>query len=130
MNEIGERLKQLRKEYLKLTQTELADQIGVTGAAISRIEKGERMASMQILRSICRAFNVRQAWLETGEEPIFEPPTEADELAQLLKGASENPTKALLFRIIASLPDYLLVDLRREIRQIMRKLPPQPPDEE
>ena len=48
---MNERIKELRK-VLGLTQTAFASSIGLTGAAITRIEKGDRNPSNQALLSI------------------------------------------------------------------------------
>lgn len=127
MSDISERIKRIRKDA-GLNQTDFGKRIGLTQGTISGIESKDGEITDRTILSVCKEFNIAEHWLRTGAPPMRPEPTEADELAQLLQGAS--PTKALLLRIIASLPDYLLVDLRREIRQIMRKLPPQPTDEE
>ena len=55
-----------------LTQAEFGNKIGVTGAAISRIESGDREPSDVVIKSICREFGVRREWLELGHEPMKE----------------------------------------------------------
>ena len=127
MNGISDRFKIVRQNA-NMTQKEFGAAIGITQNMVSQIEKNSRAPSERTKMLVCKVFGITETWMDSGEGPMYTEPTEADELAQLLQGAS--PTKALLLRIIASLPDYLLADLRREIRQIMRKLPPQPPDEE
>ena len=63
---MNERVKQLRK-YLGLTMEKFGDRLGVTRTAISNIEAGNRGVTEQMLRSICREFNVNEVWLRTGE---------------------------------------------------------------
>ena len=126
MEGISDRIKAVR-QAAHMTQKDFGAAIGITQNMVSQIEKANRMPSERTKMLVCKVFEVAETWLETGEGPRHPEPTEADELAQLLQGAS--PTKALLLHIIAALPDYLLVDLRREIRRIMRSLP-QPPEEE
>lgn len=76
---MNERIKELRK-ILGLTQTAFASSIGLTGAAITRIEKGDRNPSNQALLGICREFNVNEAWLRTGVGDMFNPMSEDEEL--------------------------------------------------
>ena len=77
------RIKELRKT-LKLTQTAFAEKIGLTGAAITRIEKGERNPSEQTFLSICREFRVNYFWLTEGKGEMFTstPETVVEELVE------------------------------------------------
>ncbi len=43
--------------------------IGVTKAAISKIEKGQRGVTDQMIKSICREFGYNEEWLRDGIEP-------------------------------------------------------------
>ncbi len=64
--ELNDRIRELRNS-LKLSQAEFGKQLGVSGAAISRIEKGERGLTEQMIKSICREFHVRREWLQSGQ---------------------------------------------------------------
>lgn len=59
------RLRHLRK-LLELSQEDFGKRLGVTGASISRLEKGERSITEQMVLSICREYNVREEWLRDG----------------------------------------------------------------
>lgn len=65
-----ERFTKVRKAN-HLTQAEFGNKIGVTGAAISRIESGDREPSDVVIKAVCREFNVRREWLELGHEPMM-----------------------------------------------------------
>ena len=67
---LNERIKILRN-HLKLSQDSFGKKLGVTGASISRLEKGERNLTTQMIKSICREFNVNENWLTTGEGDMF-----------------------------------------------------------
>lgn len=64
------RLKELRK-YLNLSQDSFGEKVGVTGGSISLLEKGKRNITEQMIKSICREFNVDYIWLTTGEGEMF-----------------------------------------------------------
>ncbi len=65
---MNSRLYKVRK-VLKMSQVEFGREIGVSGAAISRIEKkGERGLTEQMLKSVCREYHVRREWLTEGRE--------------------------------------------------------------
>ena len=80
---MNERIKRLRKE-LGLTLEKFGERLGVSKVAISLIENGKNALTDQMLKSICREFNVREEWLRNGEEPMFNgfPQTVLDELCE------------------------------------------------
>ena len=67
---MNSRLYKVRKA-LKMSQVEFGREIGVSGAAISRIEKGERGLTEQMLKSVCREYHVRREWLTEGTGEMF-----------------------------------------------------------
>ncbi len=78
------RLKQVRQHCdINLSQEAFGKRLGVTGAAISRIESGNREPSEQIILSICREFNVNEVWLRTGKGEMFRNVPEA-QIAQIV----------------------------------------------
>lgn len=78
---MNERLKEIRKE-LRLTQKEFAKKLGITDSGISRLEKGQNQLTDQMIRSICREFNVNYSWFVSGTGEMFVevPQTSIDEL--------------------------------------------------
>lgn len=78
-----ERIKELRK-ILGLSQDAFGKKLGVTGTAVSRIEKGERALTEQMALSICREFRVNYFWLTEGKGEIFTgtPQSVVDEIAE------------------------------------------------
>ncbi|URN84988.1 LexA family transcriptional regulator [Acetobacterium wieringae] len=65
-----DRLNLLRKT-LKLNQNDFGKKLGVTNTAISKLEKGERNFTEQMILSICREFNVSEEWLKNGTGEMF-----------------------------------------------------------
>lgn len=80
---MNERIKIIRNE-LNLTLERFGQRIGVTRAAISNIETGNRKVTEQMCRSICREFNVREEWLRNGTGEIFEELTNEEKVASIL----------------------------------------------
>lgn len=78
-----ERIKELRKN-LNLSQDAFGKKLGVTGTAVSRIEKGERSLTEQMALAICREFRVNYYWLTKGQLPMFTgtPENVVDEIAE------------------------------------------------
>ena len=80
----GERVNQLRSA-LNLTLERFGERLGVTKTAISYIEKGNRNLTEQMIKSICREFNVNYDWLVYGDGDMFSelPKTILDELCRV-----------------------------------------------
>lgn len=67
MKNIGKRIKEER-QLNKLTQQELAEQIGVTQDSISLWEKGKRIPDTQYIISLCKILNISSDYLLGLEE--------------------------------------------------------------
>lgn len=95
------RLHHLRKT-LKLSQEDFGKRLGVTGASISRLEKGERNITEQMILSICREFNVNEKWLRYDEGEMFLP--FEDEVAEMVSQLLEvsNPFYDLILDMMVS----------------------------
>lgn len=70
------RLKELRKR-LGLKQREVAERLGVDVGLVGSWEIGRPIPKVRKYQ-ICKEYNVRREWLETGEGEMFEP--EKDDL--------------------------------------------------
>ena len=68
---INQRIKHLRKDLLKLTQTEFGDKLGLGKAAISKMESNTSTVTEQNKKVICKEFNVSYAWLMEGIGEVF-----------------------------------------------------------
>lgn len=71
---INERIRYLRKDVLKLNQTDFAKSIGMKQTGLSYIEKDNSTIKEQVAKTICMVFNVNEDWLLNGNEPIFVEP--------------------------------------------------------
>jgi len=67
---LNKRLKEVRKSK-RLSQDAFGARLGVTGAAVSRIESGSNSFTDQMLILVCREFNVNETWLRSGEGEMF-----------------------------------------------------------
>ena len=64
-------------EAEKITRAAFAKKIGVSAPFITQLCNGDANPSARTIADICREFNIRREWLETGEGPMKLP--EADE---------------------------------------------------
>lgn len=80
---MNERLKLLRKE-LHITLDQFGERVGVTKSAISNIENGNRSLTEQMIKSICREFDVDEEWLRNGTGSMFIERTRDEEIAKFI----------------------------------------------
>lgn len=99
---INERIKFLRKS-LNLTIEKFGEALGVTRAAISNIENGNRNVTDQMFKSICREFNVREEWLRDGIEPMKNEQSRDEKLATFLADVLKDEDDSFRKRFIEAL---------------------------
>jgi len=69
--QLSDRIKKIRKTA-NISQDLFAYRLGVNRAHISKIETGKAVPSNQLLKSICREWNVRERWLREGQGQVYE----------------------------------------------------------
>ena len=100
--ESQERVKELRKT-LDLTMEKFGNRLGVTKVAISNIENGNRKLTEQMIKSICREFDVDENWLRTGKGKMFLPISRERDLARLTKNLLNEESTSFKNRFISML---------------------------
>jgi len=117
---VNERIKLLRKE-LGLSQVEFAERLGISDAAISKIESGKNTPAESTIRLICSTYKVLYQWLTTGEGEMFaynEPST--DELVDKYM-PNESEFARSIMKSFARLSDSEWIKLRDLIDQIRKE---------
>lgn len=69
---MNERIKEIRKK-LELSQMEFGKKIGISDAAVSKLESGINNPSESTLKLICATYNINYTWLTTGQGDMFLP---------------------------------------------------------
>lgn len=80
---LNERVKQLRKT-LDLTMEKFGDRLGVKKNSISQIESGKNSLTEQMIKAICREFDVDEEWLRYGTGSMFIERTRDEEIAKFI----------------------------------------------
>lgn len=112
---INERVRVLRKE-LGMNQTEFAERIALSQNHLTGIETGKRAVTDRTIKLICMEFNVSEAWLRTGKEPMLVELDDEDKFSQAFAAASmeeDDFAKALLI-------EYM--DLSKEDREVVKQM--------
>ena len=120
---MNERLKEIRKT-LSLSQEAFAKKLGITGAGISKIESGDRNLTEQMILSICREFNVSEAWLRNGTGEMFYTMSQDEELAYIVGQALPTADDKLkeTFIALGKLSQELTPDDWKVIRKFVNAL--------
>ena len=102
---IGERIRHLRKNELKMTQDDFASKIDISRSNIGNIEIGRIAVTERIISSICREFNVNEEWLRTGDGEMFVPLTKNQLITEFAADLvmEDNTFKKRLFEALAKL---------------------------
>lgn len=67
---MNERIKELRK-INGLSQEKFGEKLGVTKAAISRMELGTYNVTDTMIMLICKTYHINEEWLRTGKGEIY-----------------------------------------------------------
>lgn len=67
---MNDRIKELRK-HLKLSQEHFAKTIGITRAAVAKLETGASSPSGSTIKAICNLYHVSEEWLVNGTGEMF-----------------------------------------------------------
>lgn len=110
---MNERIKELRK-ILNLSQDEFGYRLGVTNTAISGYESGRRNPTEQIIKSICREFNVNEEWFRNGDGDIFNELLPEDEYTAAAAEISKSGDKLAMQAVI----EYWKLD--KESKKLLR----------
>lgn len=122
---MNERIKTVRKS-LGLTMKDFGARIGLTTAAISRIENGQNSTTDQTVLSICREYGVNEVWLRTGEGAMFsqDRKTVIDRVAEEYKLDARE--RAIVTAYLELSPDDRAA-IVRYLESVMSKLAPPAP---
>lgn len=99
---MNQRVKEIRKAN-NLTMDKFGERLGVTKVAISRLESGERNITDQMVRSICREFDISESWLRTGEGEMYLDNSREMELARLTKILLSEESDSFKNRLVSAL---------------------------
>ena len=96
---VGQRLHTAR-EGAGISQRELAFP-GCSAAYISRIERGERIPSLQVMRELARRIGISESWLAYGRERIDPAVAEAVSAVETAEAEGSNTERARAYRALS-----------------------------
>ncbi len=113
---MNERIAELR-QALGLSMGAFADRLGVVRSTISRMESGVNKITESTIITICRVFNVRREWLETGEGEMFEPELE-DLIDRIVRERNFSPISAQFIKAVVSMDDKQLAAVYQFVQAV------------
>lgn len=125
--EVYERIKELRKEHLKLSQAAFGERLGVNRDVINNIENNRLSKPEQklsLMKLICKEFQVNEDWLLNGNGEMFEELPEEDEKAAFVSSlldADNDPFYNIIQEIMRTF-DELSPKSQEVIREFSAKL--------
>lgn len=113
------------RETLKLSQRDVAEQIGVGATAISRIESGGNNPAERTIKLFCSKLGISEDWLRTGSGPMMAA-TLDDELSALAQAHGLDEMDVALIRTYISLPRGAQAALKDFLRRLAASTPTPP----
>lgn len=102
--EVNQRILEVRKK-LKLSQTEFGKEIGVSRGVINNIDLNIVQAKPLLIQQICKAYNVSETWLTTGEGEMFVESSRKDQIAQFVGRTLASEEETFQKRLISALAE-------------------------
>lgn len=96
------RIRDIRKNF-NLTQTQFAEELGVTRNVISMYELGHVVPPRLFLDHLCTKYGVNKTWLETGDGEMFKTPSIDEEIAEFVGTALNGNSDPFKRRVLLAL---------------------------
>lgn len=112
----GERIREVRKN-LGLTLEKFGEKIGMKKNSVSQLENGKNSVTEQVVKAICREYNVDYMWLTTGYGEMFID-TDDDFIERIDRiMAGEDEARKNLFKFMLELSDEDIAALDRLMKK-------------
>lgn len=112
----GERIREVRKA-LGLTLEKFGEKIGMKKNSVSQLENGKNSVTEQVVKAICREYNVDYMWLATGDGEMFID-TDDDFIERIDRiMAGEDEARKSLFKFMLELSDEDIAALDRLMKK-------------
>lgn len=124
--ETYDRIKELRRDHLKLTQVEFGERLGVSRSVIKNIELNALARpdqKLSLYKLICSEFNVNEEWLLNGTGEMFVQPNNFS-LDDFIKARGGTDIELELVKIYFELDPELRKALVGHFRSRLSELHP------
>lgn len=117
---LGERIRILRKEILKLKQEEFSKPLNISRSNLGNIERGNISVTDRVVADICDKYGVNEVWLRTGEGEVFADTTEDEFIAGVMGDIIANDDKFMknMIKVFSELTD----EQKKFLTELMKKM--------
>ena len=119
--EMHDRIRELRKKHLHLSQTEFGEKLGVSRSVIKNIELDALARpdqKLSLIKLMCKEFSVSEEWLLNGTEPMFiEPDTFS--LDQYAKERGASDLELAIAKAYFDLPQDVRVQMLAKLKGLL-----------
>ena len=114
----GERIREVRKN-LGLTLEKFGEKIGMKKNSVSQLENGKNSVTEQVVKAICREYNVDYMWLTTGDGEMFIDNDDdfIERIDRIMAG--EDEARKYLFKFMLELSDEDIAALDRLMKKVI-----------
>ena len=114
----GERIREVRKA-LGLTLEKFGEKIGMKKNSVSQLENGKNSVTEQVVKAICREYNVDYMWLTTGDGEMFIDMDDdfIERIDRIMAG--EDEARKNLFKFMLELSDDDIAALDRLMKKVI-----------
>ena len=95
---MNQRIKLVRQDAGE-TLTVFGNKIGISHAAVSKIENSVNQPSEQTIKAICHLYNIDENWLRTGEGTMHGDKSKIDEIADITAALYGMEQKSLQYKL-------------------------------
>lgn len=115
----GERIREVRKA-LGLTLEKFGEKIGMKKNSVSQLENGKNSVTEQVVKAICREYNVDYMWLTTGDGEMFIDNDDdfIERIDRIMAG--EDEARKNLFKFMLELSDDDIAALDRLMKKAIK----------
>ena len=115
----GERIREVRKA-LGLTLEKFGEKIGMKKNSVSQLENGKNSVTEQVVKAICREYNVDYMWLTTGDGEMFIDNDDdfIERIDRIMAG--EDEARKNLFKFMLELSDEDIAALDRLMKKAIK----------
>ena len=119
--EMHDRIRELRKNHLHLSQTAFGERLGVSRSVINNIELNALARpdqKLSLIKLMCKEFSVSEEWLLNGTEPMFVQP-DTFSLDQYAKERGASELELALAKAYFDLPQDVRAQMLAKLKSLL-----------
>ncbi len=119
--EMHDRIRELRKKHLHLSQTAFGERLGVSRSVINNIELNTLARpdqKLSLIKLMCKEFSVSEEWLLNGTEPMFVQP-DTFSLDQYAKERGASELELALAKAYFDLPQGVRAQMLAKLKNLL-----------